>query len=83
MAVAVGVVLHWIVSAGQSLLLYRAEGLRMGLMETTFLTVTGAALNYMPFRLGTVVRLRYLKAVHGLRLTRAASPDYARTVIRC
>ena len=80
-AVAVGVILHWLVNAGQSLLLYRAEGLRIGLMETTFLTVMGGALNYMPFRLGTVVRLRYLKTVHRLRFTRAASVVGIRLVL--
>jgi uncharacterized membrane protein YbhN (UPF0104 family) len=67
------VVLTWIATSLQGWVLYRAESLEIGIVENFLLTVTGAAANYLPLRMGTVIRFRYLKAVHGLRYTRSVS----------
>jgi uncharacterized membrane protein YbhN (UPF0104 family) len=71
--VALGIVLTWLVSSAQGWLMYRAEGLRIGFWENFLLNVAGVMVNYLPLRLGTVIRLRYLKAVHGFSYARSVS----------
>jgi uncharacterized membrane protein YbhN (UPF0104 family) len=68
-----GVLLSWFVNAVQNYVLYRAEGLGIGFGENLVLTVCAAFGNYLPMRIGTIVRLRYLKAVHGLGYVRSGS----------
>ena len=80
-ALAATVVLTWVVVAAQSFLLYRASGVAVGFGECVVLAVGGAFGNYLPMRLGTVVRARYLKVVHGLRYARFGSIFGVRTLL--
>lgn len=71
--VALGIVLTWLVSSAQGWLMYRAEGVRIGFWENFLLNVAGVMVNHLPLRLGTVIRLRYLKTVHGFSYARSVS----------
>jgi uncharacterized membrane protein YbhN (UPF0104 family) len=75
------VALTWVVVAAQNFLLYRASGVPVGFWECVVLTVGSAFGNYLPMRLGTVVRAHYLKAVHGLRYARFGSVFGVRTIL--
>lgn len=75
------VALSWVVVAAQNYLLYRASGIAVGFRECVVLTVGSAFGNYLPMRLGTVVRARYLKVVHGLGYARFGSVFGVRTLL--
>jgi len=80
-AVGVGVLLTWLASSAQTFVLYRAAGVRIGFWETFLVAMATAVANYLPMRLGTLVRLRYLKAVHGLGYARSISVAGIRLVL--
>jgi hypothetical protein len=69
--IALGILLTWIVASTQSYLMYRAEGVEIGWWENLFVALAGVLVNYLPMRLGTVVRMRYVKAVYGFGYARS------------
>lgn len=75
------VAVTWIVVAGQNFLLYRASGIPVGFWECVLLMAGSGFGNYLPMRLGTVVRAHYLKSVHGFRYARFGSVFGIRTVL--
>jgi uncharacterized membrane protein YbhN (UPF0104 family) len=81
-AILCGVVgLTWVVVAAQNYLLYRASGIQVGFWECVVLMAGSGFGNYLPMRLGTVVRAQYLKSVHGFRYARFGSAFGVRTVL--
>jgi uncharacterized membrane protein YbhN (UPF0104 family) len=81
-AILCGVVaLTWVVVAAQNYLLYRASGIQVGFWECVMLMAGSGFGNYLPMRLGTVVRAQYLKSVHGFRYARFGSAFGVRTVL--
>lgn len=75
------VVLTWLAVAGQNYLLYRASDIQVGFWECVVLTAGSGFGNYLPMRLGTLVRARYLKSVHGLGYARFGSVFGIRTIL--
>lgn len=63
----------WLCNAGQSFLMYRAEGKAVGFWENLMLAGATTFGNYLPLRAGTLVRARYMKEVHGLSYSRTGS----------
>ena len=79
--IALLVFLTWLFTSVQGYLLNRAAGLQMSFVENFLLTMAAAFGNYLPGRVGTLVRAHYLKSVHGLRFARYGSILSIRTVL--
>lgn len=78
---AVCVLATWVLNSIQVMLLLRLEGVRVGFWEN-ILVQSGALLaNYLPMRIGTVLRFRYFKKLHGLEYTRFGGLAGLRLVI--
>jgi len=58
----VGILLNGI----QSFFLLRVLGVKIGFWENEALTIASVMCNYAPLRPGTIIRINYLKHVHGL-----------------
>ena len=71
----------WLLSAAQTWVLYRSEGAPIGFAENVVLAACANFANYLPMRLGTVLRGRYMKQIHGLRYARFGSIFGIRTVL--
>ncbi|MFW2387524.1 MAG: lysylphosphatidylglycerol synthase transmembrane domain-containing protein [Polyangiales bacterium] len=71
----------WALSSAQTWVLFRAEGAQIGFGENLVLTSCANFANYLPMRVGTVLRGRYMKHVHGLRYARFGSIFGIRTVL--
>lgn len=61
----------WIAISTQSLVLLRSQSVRLSAVESLFVHAATSLLNYVPMRLGTLLRLRYLRVVHSLGYGRA------------
>lgn len=68
--IAILIFTSWVLSSAQTWLMYRAEGVAIGFRENLVVTIASVLINYMPFRLGTWIRMRYLKTVHGFGYAR-------------
>jgi uncharacterized membrane protein YbhN (UPF0104 family) len=75
------VVLTWLVVGGEHVLLYRACGIHVGFWECVLLMAGSGFGNYLPMRLGTVLRARYLKSLHGFSFARFGSAFGVRTIL--
>jgi uncharacterized membrane protein YbhN (UPF0104 family) len=80
-ALAIGVLASWIVVAWQSYLLFRAQGVEIGFFENLVVATATGFGNYLPMRLGTLIRIRYMKQMHGLRYARFGSMVGMRVVL--
>ena len=63
---ALGVFATWTVNSLQTLLPLRELGVRVGFWENWLLTVAAGFGNYLPMRAGTVLRMHYIRSVHGV-----------------
>jgi uncharacterized membrane protein YbhN (UPF0104 family) len=79
--IGVAVALGWLVNAAQTYVLYRAEELNLGFAENFVLAAAAAFGNYLPLRIGSLIRVRYLKVVHGLGYVRSGSLFGVRLVL--
>jgi len=71
----------WMLSTAQTWVLFKAEGATIGFWENLVLAICANFANYLPMRVGTVLRGRYMKHVHGLRYARFGSIFGIRTVL--
>lgn len=71
----------WFMSAAQTWVLFKAELAPIGFWENQILAASANFANYLPMRVGTVVRGRYMKRLHGLRYARFGSIFGIRTVL--
>ncbi|MEO1081478.1 MAG: lysylphosphatidylglycerol synthase domain-containing protein [Pseudomonadota bacterium] len=60
----------WLFNSLQVLLFLRLAGLSIGFWENLLLQNATQLGNYVPLRLGTILRFRYLKVIHGIEYTR-------------
>lgn len=79
--IAVLVVAGHFLNSAEFWVLYRAQGLRIGLWENWTLFLAGQLGNLLPGQVGTLHRFRYLKVVHGFGYTRSSSSFGANLVI--
>jgi hypothetical protein len=61
-----GIGCTWIVNSLQTLLPLRELGVRVGFWENLLLTVAAVFGNYLPMRAGSLLRLEYIRTVHGM-----------------
>jgi len=61
----------WAVNSYQSVVLFRSQGVSIGAGESMLLLMSTSLLNYIPMRIGTVLRLRYMRRVHGVEYSRS------------
>jgi uncharacterized membrane protein YbhN (UPF0104 family) len=69
-ALTVCVLATWVINSLQVLLLLRMEQVRVGFWENLLVQTATLLGNYVPMRIGTILRFRYFKKVHGLEYTR-------------
>lgn len=81
--IAVLIVLGHSLNSAEFWLLYRAQGLPIGLFENWMVFTAGQLGNLLPGQVGTLYRFRYLKAVHGFSYSRSGSSFGANLVITC
>lgn len=78
---AIGILLSWVVVSWQTFLLFRAQGVAIGFFENLVVSTATGLGNYLPMRLGTLIRIRYMKRVHRLRVARFGSMLGMRVVL--
>ena len=71
----------WSAMASQNALLYRAAGIPLRYGESWLITAATGFGNYLPMRLGTLIRAHYLQRVHGLSYVRFGSIVVVRGVL--
>lgn len=62
--------LTWVVNSLQILLLLRMENIRIGFWENFMLQAMMILANYLPMRMGTLLRFQYFKKVHQVEFLR-------------
>lgn len=60
------VLFGWVSMAAQAIILYRSQGIEMGIGESLLILASSSLLNYIPTRPGTLLRFRYMRRVHSL-----------------
>jgi uncharacterized membrane protein YbhN (UPF0104 family) len=63
---ALGVGATWVINSLQTLLPLRELGVRVGFWENLLLTIAVVFGNYLPMRAGSLMRMEYIRSVHGL-----------------
>ena len=79
--IAVLVVVGHFLNSTEFWLLYRAQGLRIGIWENWLLFTAGQLGNLVPGQVGTLYRFRYLKVVHRFSYGRSGSAFGANLVL--
>ncbi len=79
--IAVLVVVGHFMNSAEFWLLYRAQGLHIGLWENWLLFTAGQLGNLLPGQVGTLYRFRYLKVVHDFSYGRSGSAFGANLVL--
>src|SRR6056297_705506 len=69
-AIAACVVITWVLNSLQVLSLLRLEGVKVTFWENFLVQCATQLGNYVPMRLGTILRFRYFKRIHRLEYTR-------------
>ena len=71
----------WILNCIQVLLLLRQVGVQVGFWENMFLLIAMVLGNYLPMRMGSLIRMKYFKQVHGLQYIKFGGIIGVRTLI--
>jgi uncharacterized membrane protein YbhN (UPF0104 family) len=79
--IALLVVVGHSLNSAEFWLLYRAQGMRIGLFENWMVFTAGQLGNLLPGQVGTLYRFRYLKVVHSFAYSRSGSTFGANLVI--
>lgn len=69
----IGILVTWTLMSIQGTLLLRSIGAPIGYLEHLWLQLASILVNYLPVRLGPVLRLTYLKKVHDVPVTHFGS----------
>lgn len=80
-ATGLAVALTWVLMSAQGYLLLRGLGVRIGFFEHTALQFASILVNYLPIRLGPVLRIHYLRKVHAVPLADFGSLLMVRAVL--
>ncbi len=70
LAIGLGVSLTWIVNSIQVNLLLSAQGINIGNLENLLVQTMTILCNFLPMRIGTVLRFGYFKKVHKVEISR-------------
>jgi hypothetical protein len=69
--ISISILATWAVNSYQSVVLFRSQGVAIGVGESMMLLMSTSLLNYIPIRIGTVLRLRYMRRVHDVEYSRS------------
>lgn len=75
------ILMMWILNNIQVLLLLRQVGVKIGFWENMFLLIAMILGNYLPMRMGSLLRMQYLKQVHGLQYIKFGGIIAVRTLV--
>lgn len=75
------ILMTWVLNSCQVLLLLRKVGITVGFWENMVVFIAMILGNYLPMRMGSLVRMRYFKKVHGLRYVKFGGIIGIRTLI--
>jgi len=73
--------LTWILNNCQVLLLLRKMGVKVGFWENMLALIAMILGNYLPMRMGSILRMRYFNKVHGFQYAKFGSIIGVRTLI--
>lgn len=76
-----GILGTWTVNSLQTLLPLRELGVRVGFGENLLLTIAAIFGNYLPMRAGSLLRLEYIRSVHGIGYLRYGGLLGARSLV--
>ena len=71
----------WVLNCYQTLLLLRKVGVKIDFCENMFVLIAMIFGNYLPMRMGSLLRMHYFKKVHGLQYIKFVSITGVRTLI--
>lgn len=60
------IIMTWLINCLQSFLLYRHAGINVKFWENFIIQIAAIMGNYLPMRLGSLIKMRYFKKVYGL-----------------
>ena len=60
------IIMTWLINCLQSFLLYRHAGINVKFWENFIIQIAAIMGNYLPMRLGSLIKIRYFKKVYGL-----------------
>ena len=60
------ILMTWLINCLQSFLLYRHAGINIKFWENFIIQIAAIMGNYLPMRLGSLIKMRYFKKVYGL-----------------
>jgi len=81
LGISLGVFLAWLIDSVQTFVLLRSENILIGFWENFMVLMAGVLMNYLPMRVGSLMRFRYFKGVYRLRYARFGSLFGIRMVI--
>jgi uncharacterized membrane protein YbhN (UPF0104 family) len=81
LGLAVFILITWMLNSCQILLILSKVGVKVGFWENLLLFIATALANYLPMRLGTLIRMRYLNKVYGMQYIKISSIVGVRTFI--
>lgn len=79
--ISVCILSSWFLNSLQILILIRKMGVKIGLWENLCLFIATAIGNYIPMKMGTIIRMRYLKEIHGFNYTTFTGLVWIRALI--
>lgn len=75
------IALSWILNSLPMMIFLRILQRRIGFWENLSVSIAGGLANYLPMRVGTLIRMRYFKSVHDLEYTTFVGIMAVRTLI--
>ena len=75
------IVMTWLINCLQSLLLYRHLGINVSFWDNLIVQIAAMMGNYLPMRLGSLLRMRYFKKVYGLEYIKFVGVSGVRILI--
>lgn len=75
------IIITWILGSMQTIILMREVKIHVGFFEGIFTLVAMALGNYLPMRIGTLIRMHYFKTIHNLEYSIFGGMYSARTLI--
>ena len=79
--ISLSILATWLVAAGQTTLMMRANGIAVGFRENLLVQVAAILGNYLPLRAGTALRFHYFKTVRGVDYGHLGGMSSARIVL--
>jgi hypothetical protein len=75
------IVMTWLINCLQSFLLYRHLGINVKFWENFIIQIAAMMGNYLPMRLGSLLRMRYFKKIYGLEYIKFVGVSGVRILI--